>query len=180
MNICVTHKDQACHTWTSHITYEHVISQMQQRTATYCNILQHTHFTDACGATHCNILQRTTTHCNILQHTATHSFHRCMWCRHSGNTLQCTTTHCNILQHTATYCNTLLSQMHVVSSQWQHTATHCNALQRTATYCNILQHTATHSCPRCMAWVMSRTNESCHVRMSHFTLGRVRSHMNEL
>ena len=95
--------------------------EVVQRTATYCNTLEHT-------ATHCNTQEPTprrhrrrnglrlegkdspgsTTYCNTLQHTATHC-----------NTLQHTATHCNTLQHTATtHCNTLQSQLSSQYSMW--------------------------------------------------------------
>ena len=83
-----------------------------QRTATYCNILQH-------NATHCNTLQHTATHCNCMTNWRS-SY---AWGESPSDTNE--SCPCNTLQHTVTHGNTR-----------QHTATRCNTLQHTATHCN--------------------------------------------
>ena len=118
---------------------------MQQfaKTATQCNMLQHTemhcktwdfsHNMHAMQgrytATHCNMLQHTANHCNTLQHTATHeTFHilSCSWKRWWRKL-----SHCNTLQHTATHCNT--RDFPHLELQWKKSVTKAITLQYTAT-----------------------------------------------
>jgi len=113
---------------------------LSQKTAKYCNKLQHDTLQESatqishCNtegtrnelcislrASPCNTLQHAATHCNTQQHAATHY-----------NKLPHISTQCNTMQQAATRCNTP-----------QHVATRCNTLQRTATHCNTLPYTAT-------------------------------------
>jgi len=123
-----------------------------QRTASYCNALQHTATDERKFPKSSDSIA---THCNSLKHTAAYycsPLARC--CNTCCNTLRqsnvCFCDQAISLQHTATHCNTL---------QWlEHTTTHCNTLQHTATNksellqsshptatrCNMVQHGATH------------------------------------
>jgi len=102
-------------------------------TATHCSILQHTTTLLSNGtATCCNTLR----HCNTLQHTTT--------LLSNGTATRCiTATHCNTLQH-----YTAMALQHAAIRCI--IATHCNTLQHTTallsngttTCCNMLHHTA--------------------------------------
>ena len=131
--------------WRSWMSHELVGIEVCD--SSYCSIiLQHSAYTPQRSATFCNTLQHTATHCNILHMHWTESvWYNMLYTATHCNTLQHTATHCNTLQLTATHCNTLYTHWsEFVCYNAQSTATHCNTLQHTKTHYNTLQHTATH------------------------------------
>jgi len=126
----MSHMNESCLIWMSHVSYEWVMSHMNESCLIWmsrvsflyscrCHIhewvMSHTqtsHFIyikESCHInrviSHTSSLIATHPHCNTLQHTATHY-----------NTLQHTTTHYNTLQHTATHYN----MSHIIESRHIH------------------------------------------------------------
>jgi len=137
-----------------------------QHTATHCNSL---HIKSGCTAivqnlnrAHCNSLQPSATHCNPLQHAATHC-----------NTLQLAATRCNSLQ-LAAHCVRVYgispksgpeSGGTMVTVNGQYFSNYCNDKYCNALHCHFFF-------PKVHGWVMSNTDESCHIYK------RSMSHMN--
>jgi len=102
---CVAVRWEACYVMVRCAQHTRKWQMHNDKSHRNVNMMQHLH---------CSTLQRTATYCNILQHTgiyvpahvpySTPLGRRGKW---QGDTASCNTAHCNILQYTATYCNTL-------------------------------------------------------------------------
>jgi len=81
-----------------------------------------------------NTLQRTATFCNTMQHTSASAYG--LVCGSACNSLQLTAIHSNTLQHTATHCNTTPNTAaSAYGRRVCDPAILCNTLQHTATHC---------------------------------------------
>jgi len=102
--------------------------------------------------------ERSATHCNILQHTATQNESRTREGAQDGSGMMKSersathaATHYITLQHTAIQTRhepTKVIKTGARRGKREVFNTRCNALQRTATHCNTLHHTATRNASR--------------------------------